>query len=104
MNSERGPPGIMRPRRRDLLRGATMMETSREGWTPWKRACYDARAAHEEWEHARSILNPMAAIAREVGNASLSSVMDKVVAEVEEEVNRALDMREGMGKHGSDVS
>ena len=69
-----------------------MTETSRDpraGWTQWEKEEFDARADHEEWSHACSILSPMAAISREVGNASLSKVIDKAVGEIESEVARA---------------
>ncbi len=68
-----------------------MMETGREGWTEEERELYDTRADAEDWGHARCILIPMVAIAREVGNDALVGVMEKAMAEVEVEVSRTQD-------------
>ncbi len=77
-----------------------MTETGREGWTLEERELYDARADHEEWAHAWSILSPMVTISREVGNPTLVRVMGEALAKVEGEVSRTLDVLEKLQERG----
>ncbi len=71
-----------------------MTETGREGWTPEERALWDARADHEAWCLAHSILEPWVKATRPIGSDELTQVMEKALAEVEGEVNRTLDVLE----------
>jgi hypothetical protein len=75
-------------------------ETGREGWTKEERELYDAKAGHEAWEHARSILDPLVQVVHEVGSDELIQVMEKALMEVEGELNRALDKLEALQEIG----
>ncbi len=80
-----------------------MTETSRngrEGWTREERDRYDARADHEAWEYAWSVLHPLVQATREIGSNELTQVMEKVLAEVEREANRTLDLLEPLVERG----
>lgn len=80
-----------------------MSETSRdgrEGWTDREIERYDARADHEAWSYAHGLLVPMVELAREIGSDELTQVMEKAFAEVEEEVNRTLDVLEPLVERG----
>ncbi len=78
-----------------------MTETGREGWTPEERVLWDARADHEAWSLARSILEPWVRATRPIGSDELTRVMEKALAEVEEEVNRTLDVLEPLMERGA---
>ena len=64
--------------------------------TPEERALYDARADHEAWDHAHAILESWVRITREIGTDELTRVMEKALAEVEQEVSRTLDVLESI--------
>ncbi len=71
--------------------------------TPKERALYDAQADHEAWSLAHDILEPWVQVTRPIGSDELTRVMEKALAEVEEEVNRTLDVLEPLlesGGHG----
>lgn len=77
-----------------------MKRDPREGWTQWEKDEYDARADHEAWEYAWSVLNPLVQATREIGSNELTRVMEKALAEVEGEVGRALDVLEPLQERG----
>ena len=62
--------------------------------TPRERELYDARADHEVWSTAQEVLEPMLQIARVFGLPELVQVMEKALAEVEGEADRAFRVLE----------
>ena len=62
--------------------------------TAEERKLFDARAEHEAWAHAMSILEPWLRIVREIGTDELTQVMERALREVEREVTRTLDVLE----------
>ncbi len=56
--------------------------------TPEERALFNARADHEAWSWALDILRPWVAAAREIGSPELTQVMEKALAEAEENARR----------------
>lgn len=64
--------------------------------TPKERELYDARADHEAWSHAQELLEPMLQITRLTASPELTRIMEKALAEVEEEVGRTLDVLEAL--------
>ncbi len=77
-----------------------MTETGRERWTPEERELFDARADHEQWAFAASILEPWVEATRAIGHDELTRVMEKALAEVEGEINRTLDVLEPLRERG----
>ncbi len=72
----------------------------RAGWTRWEKDEFDARADHEAWSYAHSLLTPMVELAREIGSDEFTRVMEKALAEVEGEVSRTLDVLEPLVERG----
>ncbi len=68
----------------------------RAGWTQWEKDEYDARADHEAWSYAHSLLISMVELVREIGSDEFTRVMEKALAEVEGEVNRTVDVLEAL--------
>ena len=58
------------------------------------RRVFDARADHEAWSHAHEILEPWVQSARAIGHDELTQIMVKALDDVENEVNRTLDVLE----------
>jgi hypothetical protein len=73
----------------------------RAGWTQWEKDEFDARADHEAWSYAHSLLTPMVELAREIGSDELTQVMEKALAELEGEVNRTVDVLEALRAEAS---
>ncbi len=62
--------------------------------SPQERALFDARAEHEAWTRAWEILEPLVRWIRHTGSDELTLVMEKALAEVEENVNRTRQVLE----------
>jgi hypothetical protein len=59
--------------------------------TPKERAVYDAKADREAWNYAWNLLDPLVDMAREVGHDEFTQVMEKALAEVQDNMNVAAD-------------
>ena len=68
----------------------------RAGWSEWERDEFDARADHEAWSYAHSLLTPMVELAREIGSDEFTRVMEKALAEVKGEFSRTVDVLEAL--------
>ena len=64
--------------------------------TPEERELFDAKADHEAWSHAQSILAPWYEATLQIGSDELSWVMQNALVEVEDEVKRTRDKLEAL--------
>jgi hypothetical protein len=73
---------------------AELEKTRERRMNEQERALWDARADHEAWCLAHSILEPWVKAAELIGSPELSRVMEKALDEVEKEVGAAVEERE----------
>ncbi len=62
--------------------------------TPEEKALFNRRADYEAWCWALDMLRPLVEAVREIGCPELTSVMEKALADAEENVKHAQDALE----------
>ena len=71
-------------------------ETTTTSITAEERKPWDAGADHDGWSLAHEILEPWVQAARKIGSDELTQVMEKALAEVEDEIKRTRDKLEAL--------